>query len=151
MYPMVYAIKFTAKAKGNDFVVPKLEGIWSFYEAKYSDITMENALSQIPRCECSYRLLIRLPEFVLEDMVNEASEKVKAKKQIPFLGEIEFYTMSEGKCVQILDVGPFDTELESLLKLKSFMDAHGHKRNGEHHEINLSDFRKLALVKLEII
>ncbi|WP_229201303.1 GyrI-like domain-containing protein [Arcticibacterium luteifluviistationis] len=59
--------------------------------------------------------------------------------------------MNEGKCVQMLHVGSFDTEPESLAKIQVFCKEHGFKKNGEHHEIYLSDFRKTAPEKLKTI
>lgn len=35
--------------------------------------------------------------------------------------------------------------------MKAFMDAHNLQRNGQHHEIYLSDFRKTAPEKLKTI
>ena len=65
--------------------------------------------------------------------------------------QIEFYSMTEGNCVQILHVGPFSTEPESLLKLGAFMEENKLSKNGLHHEIYLSDFRKTEADKLKTI
>lgn len=152
LYPVAYTIKFECKADGKDFVVPKLEGLWSFDLSKYEGITMENAPKKIPRSEWAYKLLIRMPDFVHQEMVQKAISKVKVKKgQLPFINELTFHTMNEGKCVQILHVGPFDTEPESLAKIQDFCKEHGLHKNGEHHEIYLSDFRKTAPEKLKTI
>ncbi|WP_341228137.1 GyrI-like domain-containing protein [uncultured Arcticibacterium sp.] len=152
LYPVAYTIKFDCKADGNDFVLPKLEGLWSFDLEKYEGITMENAPKKIPRSKWFYRLLIRMPDFVKKEMLAKAKETVKGKKgDIPFLQELSWHTMNEGKCVQMLHVGPFDTEPESLIKIQNFCKQHGFQKNGEHHEIYLSDFRKTAPEKLKTI
>lgn len=151
LYPVAYKIKFACKAEGNDFVVPKLEGLWRFDLSKYPEISMEEAPKKIPRNEWSYRLLIRMPDFVKLFSLEVAINDVDQKEAIPHLDEIEFFTMTEGKCVQILHVGSFETEPESLLKLQKFMQANKLEHNGEHHEIYLSDFRKTALEKLKTI
>jgi hypothetical protein len=59
--------------------------------------------------------------------------------------------MEEGKCVQMLHVGPFDQEPVSLQVMKGFMDEKGLQQNGLHHEIYLSDFRKVAPENLRTI
>lgn len=152
LYPVAYTIKFECKALGKDFVVPKLEGLWSFDLEKYEGITMENAPKKIPRSEWLYRLLIRMPDFVNEEMVQKAITQVKSKKgELPFINELTFHTMNEGKCVQILHIGSFDKEPESLAKIQAFCKEHGFQKNGEHHEIYLSDFRKTAPEKLRTI
>jgi hypothetical protein len=59
--------------------------------------------------------------------------------------------MEEGLSVQLLHTGPFDTEPESLSRMKRFMDERSLGRNGPHHEIYLSDFRRTGPEKLRTI
>ena len=151
LYATAYVLKFMYKAKALDFTVAKLEGLWWFDEKQYRAVTMEEAPQQIPRSTWEYRLLIRLPDFVQEADVLNARELAYQKKAIPGIQEVTYYTMEEGKVVQMLHVGPFDTEPETLLQMKAFMDAHNLRRNGQHHEIYLSDFRKTAPEKLKTI
>ena len=148
LYPVAYAIKFHFKALDKDFVVAKLEGLWWFDEKKFAKYSMEEAPQKIPRSEWEYRLSIRLPEFVQEKDVNNAIEKVRAKKAVNYLDEVEFFEMKEGKCVQMLHVGPFDTEPETMEKIMKFCDVNNLNKNGLHHEIYLSDFRKTSPEKL---
>lgn len=151
LYPTAYVIKFACKANGNDFVVSKLEGLWWFDEKKYANKTITTASVEVPRSEWEYRLLIRLPDFVTKKDVDKALEKVRTEKNIPLTSQLEFFTMAEGKCVQMLHVGPYSTEPETLLKMGAFMDSGGFAKNGLHHEIYLSDFRKIAPEKLKTI
>lgn len=95
--------------------------------------------------------MIRLPEFVRTEEISTAIEQVIAKKQLARAREITLFNMREGKVVQMLHTGPFDLEPESLLQMQQFMTAHGLQRNGQHHEIYLSDFRKTAPQKLRTI
>ena len=148
MYLLAYAIKFASKPK--DFVVSKLEGLWSFDEKKYS-VTISDAPKLIPRSEWEYQLLIMLPDFITKEIVEHQKQLVFAKKGIGKVKSIEFLKLNEGKCVQILHVGPFDTEPESLLKIQEFCLKNNLGKNGLHHEIYLSDFRKTAPEKLKTI
>lgn len=151
LYSTAYAIKFACKSLNKDFVVSKLEGLWWFDEQKYKGYTMEEAPVKIPRSEWGYRLLIRMPEYITEQMVQEAIDATVEKKQLQLAGEIELYTMTEGKVVQMLHVGPFDKEPETLLQMNAFIQENNFGRNGLHHEIYLSDFRKTAPEKLKTI
>lgn len=151
LYATAYTIKFAFKAQGNDFVVSKLEGLWWFDEEKYAGKSIANAPVAVPRSEWEYRLLIRLPDFVTERDLDIAVETVMAKKNTQLAGQVEFYTMAEGRCVQMLHVGPFSTEPESLQQIGAFTEANKLERNGLHHEIYLSDFRKTAPNKLKTI
>lgn len=151
LYATAYTLKFMYKALGQDFVVAKLEGLWGYDEEKYRDISMREAPEKIPRSEWSYRMLIRLPEFVTEDMMKKAIDSVINKKQILMAKEVEFYNMLEGKVVQMLHIGPFSDEHETLEQIQLFIHANNFKRNGLHHEIYLSDFRKTPAHRLKTI
>jgi hypothetical protein len=151
LYATAYTIKFYCKAQSKDFVVAKLEGLWWFDEQAYSGFTMDEAPVKIPRSDWEYRLLIRMPDFVNQAMVNTAIEKVVAEKGIAMAQKIDLFEMTEGKCVQMLHKGPFDKEPESLKQMAAFMEKHQLQKNGLHHEIYLSDFRKTAQDKLKTI
>ncbi len=151
LYATAYGIKFWYKAQKQDFVVAKLEGLWWFDEAKYKDIPMADSPTQIPRSEWHYRMLIRLPEYVTIEAIQQIADEVATKKQITLAKKVELYEMEEGKCIQMLHIGPFDKEPESLKQIMRFSEAHQLVRNGLHHEIYLSDFRKTAPEKLKTI
>lgn len=151
LYSTAYALKFIYKAKDKDFVVSKLEGLWWFDEVKYTGKTIATTSVEVPRSEWEYRLLIRLPEFVTKQDLEIAKETVISKKGIPLAKQIEYYVMNEGKCVQMLHVGPFSTEPETLKEIQKFCDANILTKNGLHHEIYLSDFRKTEPDKLKTI
>lgn len=80
LYSAAYAIKFQCKDLGKDFTVAKLEGLWSFNENKYAHIGIAEAPLKIPRSEWSYRMMIRLPEFVTPEQVNAVIQQVLEKK-----------------------------------------------------------------------
>ncbi|GGM79773.1 transcriptional regulator [Dyadobacter beijingensis] len=151
IYPVAYALKFAFKAKKKDFVVAKLEGLWWYDEARYAGISIADSPKAIPRSEWEYRLLIRLPDYVTQKDVEGAVEMSFASKGTAAIRDVSWFEMEEGKVVQILHTGPFDNEPETLAKLNEFMTAHSLGRNGLHHEIYLSDFRKTAPEKLKTI
>lgn len=151
IYPVAYALKFACKARNRDFVVAKLEAQWWYDEARYQNVSMADSPKSIPRSEWEYRLLIRMPDYVSqEDVASAIAETAKAKGSA-LISEVRFFAMTEGKVAQILHTGPFDTEPETLDKLKQFMTEHGLARNGLHHEIYLSDFRKTPPARLKTI
>jgi len=150
LYPVAYAIKFLCKAEGHDFVVPKLEGLW-WFDDSYSGISMSEAPRRVPRDAWQWKLLIRMPDPVTKKMVTQAIEQIIGKKDIARVTDVTFLTMHEGKCAQILHVGPFDREIETLQVLQVFLEKQGFKKNGHHHEIYLTDMRKTAPARLRTI
>lgn len=151
LYPVAYALKFHYKALGKDFVVPKLEALWDFDEQTYGNVPMEEAPLKIPRSEWNYRLLLRLPDFIPDDMIEQMKEQAYAKKQVALIKQVEQFELPAKKIVQMLHVGPFDKEVETLLVLKEFIDARRLGKGGSHHEIYLTDYRKTAPEKLRTI
>lgn len=151
LYPVAYAIKFAFKALNKDFVVSKLEGQWWYDEGIFSGNTMDTVTTEVPRSEWYYRLLIRMPDFVDSSDLETAKKKVFLRKNNPSVKNITWFTMTEGKSVQILHTGPFSTEKETLKILSKFINEQKLERNGLHHEIYLSDFKKTAAEKLKTI
>jgi hypothetical protein len=150
LYPVVYMIKFAFKAKEEDFVVSKLEGLWWYDEDRYKGKTIDTAV-EIPRSDWEYRLLIRLPDFVTKKDVETAVKSVIEKKNNQRASKVEYFEMTEGKCVQMMHIGPFSDERVSLKIMDEFMKTNDFKRNGAHHEIYLSDYRKTEAAKLKTI
>lgn len=151
LYSTAYTIKFMYKAQNSDFTVSKLEGQWWFDENKFPGKNIETSAMEVPRSEWEYRLLIRMPAFVTANDLDIAKETVRKKKDIDLIDQVEFFTMTEGKSVQMLHIGPFSTELETLKQIGAFIDLNKLAKNGLHHEIYLSDFRKTAPEKLKTI
>jgi len=143
LYPLAYGVKKICKKQGKDFGVPKLEGIWWVESGRLA--------LEVPREEWRWKLLIRMPDFVTSEMVEEAKEEVFKKKGIELINEIKFEKMKEGKCVQILHIGPYSTEPESLAKMKKLMEEENLVENGLHHEIYLSDPRRVPEEKWKTI
>jgi hypothetical protein len=151
LYSTAYTLKFQCKAQGRDFVVAKLEGLWWYDETKHGSPSMADTARNVPRNEWEYRLLIRMPECVSEPMVAACAREAAEKKELPLARSVEFLRMAEGTCVQMLHVGPFSTEPETLARMWEFIASKRFAKNGLHHEIYLSDFRKTAPEKLKTI
>lgn len=158
LYATAYTVKFTCKSMANapdrtasDFVVSKLEGLWWFDEKKFGGFSVAEAPVKVPRNEWEYKLLIRVPEFVTNEMTEDAIDSVISKKHIQEAGKVQLFSMTEGKCVQMLHTGPFSEEPKTLQRLSDFMTERRMAKNGLHHEIYLSDVRKTPPEKLRTI
>lgn len=151
LYSVAYTLKFACKEKGQDFVVPKLEGQWWFDEQKFGTPSMETAPTAVPRREWEYRMLLRVPDFVTEQEVHSAIDSAFAKKQNECIRQVGYFTLEEGLCIQILHQGPYANEPESLNKLLELIKEKNYLKNGHHHEIYLNDPRKTAPEKLKTI
>ena len=151
LYTVAYTIKFYYKEKDQDFVVSKLEGLWWYDVKRYPDLTMLESNSLVPRNEWEYRIMIRMPDFVDQQVIQNCINKAFEKNGNTNIKKIASFEMEEGLCVQIMHIGPYSDEIKSLIKMKAFMDKNKLGYNGLHHEIYLSDFRRTAPEKLKTI
>ena len=152
---LLYGIAFTIKMskKGNhqmegyfDYVVPPLEGFWWQDGADGIDYTQKDTFKWIS--------VIRLPDFVTKGEFNWAIEEATRKKKTDF-SKAEFLTYDEGLCVQCLHAGSYDDEPATVARMHEYMKAQGYvldiTSQRMHHEIYLSDARKVAPEKLKTV
>ena len=143
LYSLAYSVKNLCKKQGKDFVVPNLEGLWW--------VESDKPALEVPRGEWLWKLLIRMPEFVTSEIVEKAKVEVIKRRDIELVDEIKFEKLTEGKCVQVLHIGPYSTEPESLAKMRKLMEEKNLVENGLHHEIYLSDPRRVPEEKWKTI
>jgi hypothetical protein len=143
LYSVAYAVKTFYKKQASDFVVPKLEGLWW--------VEFEKPVFEVSRDEWFWKLLIRMPEFVTSETVEKAKVEIMKKRNRELIKEVRFEEMIEGECVQIMHVGPYSTEPESLLKIRELMEENDLVENGPHHEIYLSDPRRVPVEQIKTI
>lgn len=145
LYAVSYKVKFLSKKEGRDYVVPPLEGLWWAED-------MEAFTSARDKSRWSWTMMIMTPDWILPTMVAQARELVAAAKDLPGLGKIRWEIYQEGLAVQILHLGSYDAEGPVLKRLhKEWMPEHGYMFNGLHHEVYLSDPRKVEPAKLKTI
>lgn len=146
LYPLAYKLKFASKRElGKDFVVMPLEGLWWAQD-------MSSFTSARDKSQWDFTLMIMQPDWITMDMFNSALIEL-AKKDAPIsLDKVRFETLDEGLSVQTLHIGSFDSESAVLEEMHhSFIPSHNLKMTGKHHEIYLSDFRKVDPEKLKTI
>lgn len=153
LYPLAYAIKMQPKnmeVKPNgyfDFTVYPLEGVWDI-----NDNAKKNFSGTINLADLIYQLMIRQPDFVDEKFYYEMLDLVKKKKPNPLLDKVEFKSISEGRCIQMLHLGKFEDESASFEKMELFAKSEGLTRVSKvHREIYLSDARKILPEKLKTV
>ncbi len=147
LYPLAYRLKFASKQSlGRDYVVMPLEGLW------WAD-DMAAFTASRDKSRWDWTLMIMVPDWVGDDMFAEAVDQITAKGAAPRrLAEVRLESLSEGRCVQTLHVGSYDDEAEKLDRMHhEFIPDNGLRMTGKHHEIYLSDARKVAPEKLRTI
>lgn len=143
----LYALAFTAKMQrkqsgGQDYGVAKLE---CQYLMELGDFSLQ------PRESWKWRLLIRTPDFVKKSDLAAARKILKQRGRDADTDLVALETVNEGRCVQMLHVGPYDREVDTVTVMARFAAAAGFRLVGPHHEIYLSDPRRVAPERLRTI
>lgn len=152
---LLYGVSFTIKMSkmGDrridgyfDYVVPPLEGLWKQEGAAEIDFSHKEKFEWVS--------MIRLPDFVTKNDFDWAVSEASAKKKTDF-SKAEFFICKEGLCVQCLHVGSYDNEPETIETMHAFLKKEGYQpdicEQRPHHEIYLSDPRRVAAEKLRTV
>jgi len=152
LYSLSYAVKMSSKAglapeNYYEYTVYPLEGVWDISEEaknKQSDKLDKDSLV--------FNLMMRQPDFVKKSFVQKTIERTKIKKPHDLLDMVKFECIAEGKCIQMLHLGSYDSEPESFEQMQQFANQNNLKRKYKfHREIYLSDARKVAPEKLKTV
>ena len=151
---LLYGIAFTLKmskmgdhriAGYFDYVVPPLEGLWWSGRGEVDYAHKE---------DFQFISMIRVPDFVTREEFDWAKGEAARKKKKDF-SRVAFFHYEEGLCVQCMHVGPYDTEPETIEKMKRFVAQEGLSiaidGQRRHHEIYLSDSRRTAADRLKTV
>ena len=152
LYSLSYAIRMSFKAgyapeSFYEYTVYPLEGIWDI-----SEEAKENYTGVLDKNTLVFNLMIRQPDFVTTEFANEAMERTKKKKPVPFLDKVKFKDLEEGKCVQMMHFGSYDNESSTFEIMEKYCQENGLKRlSKKHREIYISDPRKVSSDKLKTV
>jgi hypothetical protein len=150
LYSAAYTLKFMFKKRAQDpvdYPVMAVEGLWDARDGIFSIEIKDN---------WDYTLMLLVPDLVTQAHFEEALAQVRERKgDQPGLGRLRLDTFEEGLCVQMMHIGPYATEPETVEKMQAFMEANGYRdlvgSGGLHHEIYLGDPRRAAPDKLKTV
>ena len=116
------------KELGKDYVVPPSEGLWWAEDMGVFTATSDKGT-------WDWTMMIMQPEWITQEMFEEAMAQVGKKKAPPALPRLRLETYHEGPAVQIMHVGLYDAEGPTIAHLHVFIEENGYERAGKHHEI----------------
>jgi len=152
LYPVSYGIKAAYKKYSigknleyDDYVVFPLEGVWSLTKKGQQ-------MDHLDKNEFSYDIMMRIPNFVPDELIAPTLKNVQEKKNLPLISEIEIKTYPQMEVAQILHVGSYDAEPASFAKIDVEVAANKKERASKiHREIYLSDARRVEPSRLKTI
>lgn len=144
LYGLSYAIKMGNKSV-LEYVVPPLEGFWS----------VAGGAATTDKDKFVWTMLIRQPDFVTAEVFGAARTALAKKKPNLDVTKARLEKFTEGLCVQVMHTGPYDDEPATVAALDRFAAENGYiidiDDTRRHHEIYLSDPRKVAPEKLRTV
>jgi len=152
LYSLSYAVKMSPK-KGlapkdyYEYTVYPLEGVWDI-----SEEAKANYNGKLDKNSFVFKLMIRQPNFVMNDFALDIIERTKKAKLHKLLDNVKFEIIEDGTCVQMMHLGSYDNEPESFKQMELFAATNKLTRSSHtHREIYLSDARKVSPEKLKTV
>jgi len=147
LYGLSYTLKFMIKKRADnpiDYPVMWLEGLWMTESGSYHyDAATREAMT--------YTAMIMQPEFITLEIFEAARAQLQKKKPGPGPARVRLEPFHEGLSLQVMHIGPYATEPETVARLRAFAAEHDYQSHGRHHEIYLSDPLKAAPEKMKTI
>jgi hypothetical protein len=137
LYSLSYSLKFhLKKTQGLDYTVMGLEGLWWMPDMR--EFSLER------KADWDWTLMILQPDFVTPGLFAEARSIALGKGKAPLANETRFEQLNEGSSIQILYLGAYADEAPVIAQMHQYIREHRFTPRGKHHEIYLSDARKVA-------
>ena len=143
LFPVAYKLKFLSKREiDRDYVVPPLEALWDAADKAAFTTARDKSLWR-------WTAMILVPDGIDDDLVSRAVQQAAGA---PLLDRLRVETLEEALCAQTLHIGPYDDEGPVLARMHDeFIPSHGLRMTGTHHEIYLSDARRVEPARLRTI
>lgn len=146
LYGISYTLKFMMKQRKDDpidFPVMALEGLWWVEDGEFVWGSKDN---------WAYKVMILQPDQVTPAIFDQALEQMRKKKgDQPVFAQLRLEAFEEGPCLQIMHLGPYNSELGTIEKMDLFARENGYQMHGKHHEIYLGNPMRSQPEKLKTI
>lgn len=125
------------------YLISPLEGLWDTYDNEQFDVTRKKFIK--------FTLMMAQPKVLNEEMFEKIKEYVATRKDNPYILDAYLKRMTEGRSVQMLHRGAYNTEINTTKQIMEYITIQGMKLVGLHHEIYLNDPEKVTTDKLKTI
>lgn len=151
LYAMSYGIRMMPKNGFTpdgymEYTVYPLEGIWTLDK---EDVRSDGSFN---KDDLIYKIMIRQPDFVTEELALMNKEQVNKKKPHSENERVQFEELEDGHCVQMLHLGSYDDEPATFEQMKQYCEENGlTRRTLAHKEIYLTNARKTEKEKMKTV
>jgi hypothetical protein len=149
LYGIAYTLKFMCKLRKEDpidYPVMALEGLWWVEGRPFTLGELQNPGGW------HYQLMVLQPDFITPALFAEGLAQLRKKRgDQPAFGQLRLEAFEEGRCIQVMHLGPYADEPATLARMDAFAAEHGYQLHGRHHEIYLGDPRRAQPEKLKTV
>ncbi len=145
LYGVSYTLKFTSKLRKEnpvDYTVMALEGLWWTEKGEFDFDKKE---------DWRWTVMMMQPNHITEEMYQKAVQQAREKRPSATFSKVRFESFREGLSMQIMHIGPYSEEPETIEKMKLFAQENEYVLRGKHHEIYLGDPRRAKPERLRTI
>lgn len=143
MWILAKEIKVELSKLGTRITLSPLEGLWDTYDNAHFDVTRKKMIK--------FTLIMAQHEQVTEKMLERIKTRLLQQSDNPYILDIYFKGLEEQECVQMLHIGPYNTEINTTKQIMEYITVENLKLSGIHHEIYLNDPEKVAPKDLKTI
>jgi len=126
-----------------DFVVPPLETLWWMEGADCFDTKQPD--------KWRWTLMIMQAGYISGKTIGRAKDEISRKKEVAYLDKLRHEKDPAGKAAQIMHIGPYNEVGRAIDVMVKDFESKGFKQTGKHHEIYLSDPRRVPPERLKTI
>jgi len=141
LYYAAYTMKFAGKKLGHDFKVPTFEGAWWVFS---------DAGEYLPREQWRWQLHMMVPDYITQADLEATLAELARKGKSPAV-PVRLERIRQGLCVQVMHVGSYAAETETIERMLAFMKEQGLRPRGPHHEVYIGDPRRTAPERLKTL
>ena len=146
LYGISYTLKFMSKLRKDrpiDYPVMALEAIW-WWEIGEFDITRPEGWF--------WTAMMMQPDHITDEMYQAGLDQLKKKRgDTPGISRLRLESFQEGLSVQIMHIGPYATEPQTVQRMHAFAQENGYRLRGRHHEIYLGNPLRSQPEKLKTV
>jgi len=148
LHSAAYSLHFLLRDRGIEGPIGPPEALWERRDG--TQAWVEGAFPFDP-AEWRWTLFVGLPEEASDEDIAAALAVARRKRPSAALADVHPMTLGEGLVVEAMHVGPYDSEPETLERMRGFATAAGLEPHGPHHEIYLGDPQRTEPDKLRTV
>lgn len=148
LYGVAYTLHFGLKRRGVEANVGTLEALWTLPEGAASgdEVALSAGAAKTP-----WTALLPVPDEATDDEIAAAIDDLRHKKAPPALERMRVETLREGRCAEVMHIGPYDIEGPTIARLHDAILAANLRPRDRHHEIYVGDPRRASPARLRTV